>query len=115
MSDPRGGRELSRFLATVRGPRRMSQEAVEVTARDFADTVTASREDRELLTGILIRGTQRETGAKPPAVALLEEALFLRMNGEYAPGGNENWHDWDSKAETFLRGLPPPEAGESSP
>lgn len=40
-----------------------------------------------------------------PAVALLEEALHLRMNGEYAPGGKENWHDWDRKAETFLRGL----------
>lgn len=40
-----------------------------------------------------------------PAVRLLEEALFLRMNGEYAPGGNENWHDWDRKAEVFLRGL----------
>lgn len=37
------------------------------------------------------------------AINLLEEALFLRMNGEYAPGGTENWPDWDRKAETFLR------------
>lgn len=43
------------------------------------------------------------------AVALLKEALFLRMNGEHAPGGGENWHDWDSRAEVFLRGLLPPE------
>lgn len=51
---------------------------------------------------------------KPPAVKLLEEALFLRMNGEYAPGGNENWHEWDDKAERFLRGLLPSETEGSS-
>ena len=61
-----------------------------------------------------LRGEVRPPGewrgaGKPPAVALLEEALFLRANGEYAPGGNENWHDWDLKAETFLRSLLPPE------
>jgi hypothetical protein len=48
---------------------------------------------------------------KSPAVRLLEEALHLRMNGERAPGGNETWRDWDLRAETFLRGLLPPEAG----
>ena len=37
------------------------------------------------------------------AIRLLEEALHLRMNGEYAPGGKENWHDWDRKTEIFLR------------
>ena len=37
--------------------------------------------------------------------ALLEEALFIRQNGERAPGGSENWRDWDLKAETLLRGL----------
>ncbi len=56
------------------------------------------------------RKTMLSATYKPPAVALLEEALHLRMNGEYAPGGSENWHDWDSKAERFLRGLLPPEA-----
>jgi hypothetical protein len=54
-------------------------------------------------------------GDKPPAVKLLEEALFLRTNGEYAPGGNENWHDWDDRAERFLRGLLPPEAEDLAP
>jgi hypothetical protein len=49
---------------------------------------------------------------KSPAVELLEEALFLRMNGDYAPGGTNNWHDWDSRAEVFLRGLLPPDAEE---
>lgn len=51
---------------------------------------------------------------KSPAIKLLEEALFLRMNGEYAPGGNENWHEWDDKAERFLRSLllPEPEGEE---
>lgn len=41
------------------------------------------------------------------AVQLLEEALFIRVNGERASGGQENWRDWDRRAETFLRGLPP--------
>jgi hypothetical protein len=43
-------------------------------------------------------------GDKPDSVALLEQALFLRQHGEYAPGGRENWHDWDLRAEAFLRG-----------
>lgn len=49
------------------------------------------------------------TGYRSPAVKLLEEALFLRQNGEYPPGGRENWRDWDDKAERFLRGLLPAE------
>jgi hypothetical protein len=44
-------------------------------------------------------------GEQDPARQLLEEALHLRMNGEYAPGGCENWRQWDRKAEAFLRGL----------
>jgi hypothetical protein len=48
---------------------------------------------------------------KPPGIALLEEALHLRMNGERAPGGNETWRDWDLRTETFLRSLlPEPDA-----
>lgn len=43
------------------------------------------------------------------AVTLLREALFLRQNGERPPGGSETWHDWDRRAERFLRGLLPPE------
>jgi hypothetical protein len=43
---------------------------------------------------------------QPAARALLEEALFLRMNGERAPGGNETWRDWDRRAEEYLRSLP---------
>jgi hypothetical protein len=49
---------------------------------------------------------------KSPPLKLLEEALFLRQNGEYAPGGNENWHSWDGKAERLLMGMLPPERGE---
>jgi hypothetical protein len=56
-----------------------------------------------------------EESAESPAVGLLKEALFLRMNGEYAPGGNENWHSWDDRAERFLRGLLPPEEEGSAP
>lgn len=55
------------------------------------------------------RSALLSTRYRSPAVKLLEEALFLRMNGEYAPGGNENWHDWDGRAERFLRGLLPPD------
>lgn len=55
-------------------------------------------------------GTTEAVPVKSTAVKLLEEALFLRMNGEYAPGGKENWHDWDDKAERFLRALQPPES-----
>jgi hypothetical protein len=50
--------------------------------------------------------------AKPPAIALLEEALFLRVNGERPPGSPDaTWRDWDDKAERFLRSLlPEPDA-----
>jgi hypothetical protein len=54
-------------------------------------------------------------GGGSPAISLLEEALFLRQNGEYAPGGTNNWHDWDNRAEVFLRSLLPPEAEEPAP
>lgn len=42
------------------------------------------------------------------ALELLNEALFLRMNGERPPGApadprKETWGEWDSKCETFLR------------
>lgn len=67
------------------------------------------------LMGEVIGGDPKTTAAKSPAVQLLEEALFLRTNGEYAPGGNENWHAWDDKTERFLRGLLPPEAEEDAP
>jgi hypothetical protein len=38
----------------------MSQEAVEATARDFADVIAGSREDRELITRVLVRGASGE-------------------------------------------------------
>jgi hypothetical protein len=40
------------------------------------------------------------------AIRLLEEALHLRVNGERAPGGNETRHDWERRAEAFLRSRP---------
>lgn len=49
------------------------------------------------------------------AIVLLEQALFLRQNGERPPGGNETWHDWDGRAERFLRGLLPPEREAGAP
>lgn len=57
----------------------------------------------------------RDGKSKPPAIQLLEEALFLRTNGERPPGHEEStWRDWDSRAEVFLRGLLPPETEGSS-
>ena len=43
------------------------------------------------------------------AIKLLEDALFLRMNGERPPGAPpqdpvaETWADWERRTETFLR------------
>jgi hypothetical protein len=48
------------------------------------------------------------------AVRLLEEALHLLTNGEFAPGGYETWPRWIVKTEEFLRGLLPPEAPTDS-
>lgn len=53
---------------------------------------------------------------KPPAIALLEDALFLRMNGERPPGHEEaTWRAWEPKAETFLRSLLPPDPEGEEP
>ena len=54
------------------------------------------------------------------AAALVEEALFLRMNGERPPGAPadpraETWAAWDRRAEEFLRGLARGLQGESGP
>lgn len=37
------------------------------------------------------------------AADLLERVLFLRQNGERAPGGNETWQPLDRDVEVFLR------------
>lgn len=36
------------------------------------------------------------------AVRLLRYALTIRMYGERAPGGNENWRQFDNDVEDFL-------------
>jgi hypothetical protein len=38
---------------------------------------------------------------------LVETALNIRMYGERAPGGNENWRDWDRAASAYLFPKPP--------
>lgn len=49
--------------------------------------------------------------AEDAAVRLLDDALFLRMNGERPPGAPrdnpkaETWADWDRRTEGFLRAL----------
>lgn len=37
------------------------------------------------------------------AHALLHAALHLRTHGEHAPGGTENWQNWERAAEDRLR------------
>lgn len=44
-----------------------------------------------------------------PLTRLVQEALFLRQNGERPPGGTESWSTWDAKAEALLRSTLPPE------
>lgn len=44
-----------------------------------------------------------DAGYMPPAIRLLDEALFLCMYGECAPGGSETWSAWVRRAEVFLR------------
>jgi hypothetical protein len=39
------------------------------------------------------------------ATKLLNYALTIRMYGERAPGGDENWREWDMRTEVFLRSL----------
>jgi hypothetical protein len=47
------------------------------------------------------------TGAyRAPVRKLLETALHIVQNGEYAPGGTENWHTWAAQGEVYLRGNP---------
>ena len=40
------------------------------------------------------------------AEELVREALHLRQYGEYAPGGTENWRDWDRKATEWAYAQP---------
>lgn len=42
------------------------------------------------------------------ALQLIEYALHLRQYGERAPGGNETWREFDTRAEEFLRRLSGP-------
>jgi hypothetical protein len=50
---------------------------------------------------------QAVSGRESVSLALLNEAFFIRQHGERAPGGNENWRDWERKTETYLRSLLP--------
>jgi hypothetical protein len=80
-----------------------------------ADTVIGMLDTRELAEEACAAHNAelaRRQAAKDPAVALLEEALFLRANGERPPGSPDaTWRKWDLEAEVFLRSLlPEPDA-----
>jgi hypothetical protein len=53
---------------------------------------------------------REEVAARGRAEELLRTAMAIRMYGERAPGGNENWADWDRDAEQFLRSIDQPSA-----
>jgi hypothetical protein len=59
---------------------------------------------------LLARAEQAEA-RRDAADALLDTALNIRMYGERAPGGNENWRDWEQAASALL--YPEPPGGES--
>jgi hypothetical protein len=67
--------------------------------------------DRRLGFDLLGMATVGQTMNDRTARHLLEDALFLRMNGERPPGAPkdrphaETWDDWDVRCESFLRSL----------
>jgi hypothetical protein len=68
----------------------------------------AQRELAELIAALeAVTGEKEESSSSSGggAIALLRTALHLRLHGEHAPGGAENWADWDLEAERFLRGI----------
>lgn len=50
--------------------------------------------------------------ARDETVKLLERALHLYQDGEFAPGGTETLHGWARETEGYLRSLLPPETVE---
>ena len=73
--------------------------------------VTCERgfEPRTIRARLTAEGKRAATGGTyvSPVERLLHEALHICMNGEYAPGGRENWGDWAVKAEALLRSTGP--------
>ena len=107
----RQGRRVGRHLYAQLGPEPSDDDPV-IGTLDTAELARAACQGHNDALALRQAARRRADGAhpgegKPPAVQLLEEALHLRMNGERAPGGNETWHDWDNRAEVFLRSLLP--------
>jgi transcriptional regulator with XRE-family HTH domain len=60
--------------------------------------------------GLSLHYLAESAGRDMTAVTLVEDALFLRMNGERPPGAPrdpraETWAAWDQRAEEYLRSL----------
>jgi|SRR5216684_3872067 len=60
--------------------------------------------------GLPLRGLAEAAGRDMTAIRLVEDALFLRMNGQRPAGAprdprGETWAGWDQRAEEFLRSL----------
>jgi hypothetical protein len=111
-------RELHRFqaliLSAANGGCRCTTEHPQVTG-ELPTEESLRAVWWELATRPMSPAQRSERGQ---ALKLLEAALFLRMNGQRPPGAPredleaETWHDWDRRAEQFLRSLLPPD-GES--
>jgi hypothetical protein len=88
-------RDRIRKWVVYRGAASVSEALIEVTARAMA----------------------AEDYPADEAIRLVVDALFLRVNGERAPGAppgrGEIWADWDRRAEAFLRGDHQPAPGSS--
>ena len=82
-------REIQQELETAEKWRKMNLEIANTTTGVLTET---SREFTQVK-------AERDRLAK-----LVDEAMAIRMYGERAPGGNENWADWDVKAEAERRG-----------
>jgi hypothetical protein len=91
------------------------RRALEALAKQGLLTYDRGRQPRTLDARLTDEGRRKLMPGlyTAPLTLLLEEAMLIRVHGERAPGGKENWRDWDRKAEAMLRSTLPPETGGS--
>lgn len=98
--------------------RRRHVAKVKLTDEEYAALQTEADRTGTPVAALFRKAFFGEPGAtpKPPAIALLEDALFLRVNGERPPGHPEaTWRAWEREAEVFLRSLLPPDPEDEEP
>jgi hypothetical protein len=75
--------------------------------REQLDAVLAAMDEtrpaaRDALMGVFAPTLRRLRRERDTARSLLDTALNIRMYGERAPGGNENWRDWERDVSAYL-------------